>query len=100
LYSLDYLSRSFWTSSRDVVKLFSEAHPIELIEDGSVETLLNAIGLKLFSFLFLLGMINLLNGQVKFIVVLVRTSTLLRLPVYQSMQERHFVFFKEVELTR
>jgi hypothetical protein len=98
LYSLNYFSRSFWTSSRDVVKLFSEAHPIELIEDGSVETLLNAIGLKPFS--FLLGMINLLKGQVKFIVVFVRTSTLLRPSLYQNMQERHFVFFKEGELTR
>src|SRR5215203_6328583 len=71
------------------IHLFSKRDPVELVEHGLVEALADAVGLRALC----LGprMIDVLNGKIKLVIVVLRIAAILRAPIGQHPAEGNAV---------
>ena len=75
------------------VDLLSKCNLIELFENRSVESFADAVGLR--ALCFRLSVINVLDGEVQLIVVLIRLSAILGAAVGEHAKQRNTVRFEE-----
>src|SRR6186713_298128 len=79
------------------IHLFSKRDPVELVEHGFVEALADAVGLRALC----LGprMIDVLNGKIKLVLMMLRIATIFRAPVGQHPAEGNAMAFEERQHT-